>query len=109
MFSALRFTEALYLSFAVGAASMTVSKAKLFRPVRSFTRRKSKPVAELVQCPYCTSHWLSFLLTALYLPRAASPWWVLAWFVSAMAIVALSSVTCKLIDWTYSFSDDDWK
>jgi hypothetical protein len=106
----MEFAKLFYLSLAVGAMSMTISKAKLFRATRRFIARKSESVGELIECPYCIGHWLSFVLAAIYFPRVLiSRCWILDWFVSAMATVALSAVTCKLIDWTYSFSEGGLK
>jgi hypothetical protein len=94
--------QTVYLSLAVGAMSMTIAKARVFRPLRELITRRSEKLGELISCPYCTSHWVSFIFTAVYFPRIlVTRFVVLDWFVAAMAVVALSSVTCALIYHAY--------
>lgn len=80
-----------YLSLAVGAISLTISKSKVFKGLREDIGRKSSWAGGLIECPYCTSHWVSFLVAGAYLPRPFPTYKVVDWFISSMAMVTLAS------------------
>lgn len=83
--------EILILALAVAVISLTVTKSTLFEKPRQWILERSAWIGKLVTCPYCTSHWVSFVLVALYQPKIThSPWWQLDLLVSAFAIVALA-------------------
>lgn len=75
-------TELLQVSLATAAISTTTSKSKMFAWMRS---RTSGAVAELVNCPYCTSHWVAALLVSAF---PWTTWLVIQW----AAVVALTSI-----------------
>jgi hypothetical protein len=55
----------------VGAAviSLTVTKSKLFKPIREWGMSRKNPLfGELLSCPYCFAHWSALFLSILYLP-----------------------------------------
>lgn len=80
------------LALAVSSISLTVSRAKLFADLREFVKSKNVWLGKLLSCPYCTSHWVSFIITALYLPRPIHLFLLLDWFLASMMIVALSAM-----------------
>lgn len=93
----------LLLAIAVAAVSVTTSKAKVFAGVRQRIRNRSEWFGELAQCPYCTSHWLSFLATAVYQPRVVNCGYLLPdLLVSAFAMVTLAALAGGLIIRSYS-------
>jgi Protein of unknown function (DUF1360) len=86
------------LSLAVATVAMTLTKAKISQVPRDFIGSKNAWVKELVNCPYCTGHWLSFLAVIVYQPRAVhSGQPIVDVAVSAFVIVALSTFWCGLI------------
>jgi ABC-type phosphate/phosphonate transport system permease subunit len=94
------------LALAVSAASMTLTKAKLFSPIRDRIDNRSEWFGELVGCPYCMSHWLAFAATAVYQPRIVhSGTELFDYFVTALAIVALAAFSSGLIFRAFSGVD----
>jgi hypothetical protein len=105
----------LLLGAATGAISMTVSKSKFFKPLRNYLNEFSTGfnwvarvggfLGDLVSCPYCTSHWVAFLLTLAYFPKPLPHVWLpLDFLVSMMVVVALASFTAK---WIFSIYADE--
>jgi hypothetical protein len=104
------FFKLLLLSIVCGAISMTISKSKAFAPLRrAVSRSRSKLgtfLGEGLECPYCTSHWVAFILTFVYFPRPLnSGFMVVDFFVSVMMLVALASATTRMIFSAYSGMD----
>lgn len=60
----------ILLSLAVASASMAISQSVAFAPMRRAAKRHSPPLGELLSCPYCLSHWLSFLGVLWFRPIA---------------------------------------
>lgn len=98
----------IYLSIACGAISFTVSKSKFFESLRTWTKAKVPVIGEALSCPYCLSHWVALGLTAVFLPDPLRSFWVTgtltiliqhigAFVVGVMAMVALASLTCRMI------------
>lgn len=82
----------LTLSLAVAAASITVTRAAVTKPLREWVDSKGWTfVHKLLTCPYCMSHWFA-ALAALY---GSSTF--LSWLVLTFAIVALSAIITGLI------------
>jgi Protein of unknown function (DUF1360) len=81
------------LAFATAAISMTVSKTKVFRPVRNWTHAHSEWFGELIECPYCTIHWVAFAAVAVYRPVLVnSRAHLLDLFISAFVLIAVASI-----------------
>lgn len=92
------------LSIACGAVSMTISKAKIFLPLRDWISQRNAWAGEGISCPYCTSHWVAFILMMFYFPHPLHCGFIIVDFlVSLMVVVALASLTARLI--LYSYSD----
>ncbi len=84
------------LVFAVATVAYTVTSTRIFRAPRSWIVRQSWDaergengyLGELVSCPYCFSHWVSFVLAGVYgLNLVHSGIGILDWFVSSLALV----------------------
>jgi len=75
----------IILSFATAAISMTVSKAKVSAPVRSWVASKSVWLGKMLDCPYCVSHWIALGLFLIN-PVPFNP------FISIFAIIALATI-----------------
>lgn len=93
----------LVLSMAVAAVSVTLTKSGIFEKPRSWIDAKNAFLGDLVHCPYCTSHWLSFLTVALYQPTFVSSGYVVAdYAISAFAMIMLASYLGGVIIRAYS-------
>jgi Protein of unknown function (DUF1360) len=90
----------LYLSVAVGTISRTISRSKIFREVRWAITRRNHYLGSLVECPYCVSHWVSFFVAFVAPPIISNLFF--DWFLAAMVLTGLSTVTVRYIDETYS-------
>lgn len=112
------FFKLLLLSLACGSISMTISKSKFFQPLRARLKsrgtKRATFIGEGLSCPYCVSHWTAYILMLIYFPRPLSYGIVFLHpsakilmasvdlFVGTMIIVALSSVTARVIFSAYS-------
>lgn len=86
------------LALAVASISHTLARGKVFEPSREWVWLKSERLGELVGCPYCTSHWVSFLLVAIYHPILVdSGLRIIDHFISAMVLVMLAAAISKLV------------
>lgn len=98
-------TQILFLSLAVSAISMTLTRSAIFSTPREWILKRNEFLGRLLSCPYCTNHWLSAAAVAVYQPRPVSSETPgLDWVVSAFALVALSSFSAGLIHRAFAFS-----
>lgn len=51
----------IIVSLAVASISWTITKSLIFLFLRSFFCKRSKFLGNLFSCPYCLSHWVSFI------------------------------------------------
>ena len=100
----LAYRELGALAFAIGAVSLTITKADLFAWFRDWLdRRARKPrsllrhpfgwLSTLFDCPYCMAHWITFVVMFVYKPLLISTgreWPDL--IVTYFALVALGSL-----------------
>lgn len=89
---ALAVLQTVLLGFVVAAISMTLSKATLF----GWLQKR----AAVFRCPYCTSHWVSFVVSAIARPQfqlGTGP--LIDWFLWSMVLVGLAPRICW---WIYS-------
>jgi hypothetical protein len=97
------FFQLVLLSIACGAISMTVSKSKVFLPVRRWIKSWSVFLGEGLACPYCTSHWVAFILMLIYFPRVLhSGVTVIDFCVETMVVVAMASMTAWVVYSAYA-------
>lgn len=86
------------LAMAVAAMSVTISLSKVFKNLRDNISSRNAWLGELVSCPYCFSHWLSFLAVLVYRPQVlegGAPF--LNLFLTAFVLVCLASLFGGLI------------
>lgn len=73
MASSFEYLESLWncvvLALVVSGTSYTITMTDIFEPLRTFFARKSKWLGKLFSCFHCLSHWITFLLVALYRPQ----------------------------------------
>jgi hypothetical protein len=80
------------------AISVTITRASVFEPLRVWVGQNSKWLGKLISCPYCLSHWVSFLMVAIYQPVVIqSSLRLVDLLSSAFAIVALTSPISWLV------------
>ena len=87
---------------AAASISMTLTKAKVFSPLRQAVKAKSKFLGDLFSCPYCMSHWVSFLLVLVFQPRPIQVWLPVDLLLSAFIMVALAPLFAYLIYHVYN-------
>ncbi len=92
------FWHLLAVSAVVMGIAQTVSKERIFLPLRERLHGKETWLGYLVSCPYCFSHWLAFVLvplTGAYYVRIAPRWPVVSpvldWFLSSILVVVLAA------------------
>jgi hypothetical protein len=88
----------LLVSAVVMGLSHTVSKEKIFEPLRRACGGMSTWHGYLISCPYCASHWLAFVLvplTGTYLVRVVPRWGVVStvldWFLSSILVTVVAA------------------
>lgn len=111
------FVTAAMLALAVGAVAFTITSSKISAPLRTAVvrrslkrkRAKGKPgiwgwFSDLLACPFCVAHWLSFVAVGLYRPwlvkAEVAPGWVggvADYLVTCLAVVVAAMVAVRLI------------
>lgn len=61
-------TALLLLALACASISLTITRTPLFGSARGWARERSVWLGKLVTCPYCTSHWVAFVLVLATTP-----------------------------------------
>lgn len=78
--------QVFWLSVVTGSIAFTLTESKLFYSFREWVSKRSKFIGKLVNCGYCTGHWIAFALTAIYQPRLFNSWGFLDYFFTALVI-----------------------
>ena len=93
-----RVLHLLAVSGVVMGMAQTITKERIFLPVRERLGGKETWLGYLVSCPYCTSHWLAFVLVpatdACYVhasPRLGALGPVVTWFLSSILVVVVAA------------------
>ena len=91
----------LFQLFAVSAVVMgiaqTLTKERIFAPLREWLGGKETWCGYLVSCPYCASHYVAFLLvplTGTYAIQVVVGGWVgtvLSWFLSSILVTVIAA------------------
>jgi hypothetical protein len=89
----------IYLSLVTASISFTVTETKLFLPLREWIKKHSSFSGELLTCGCCFGHWVAFALVAIYRPRLFHCWWLLDYFLTALAIAWLAGFQWILMCW----------
>ncbi|HZJ53178.1 MAG TPA: DUF1360 domain-containing protein [Myxococcaceae bacterium] len=86
------------LSAVVMGIAQTVTKERLFEPLRNRLGGRDSWLGYLVSCPYCVSHWVAFVLvplTGIYGVRVQVRWGLVStlldWFLSSMLVVVIAA------------------
>lgn len=59
-------TTLLLLALAVSSASFTISTTSIFKGFREKVSSYHHKLEELIHCPWCLSHWITFLLLIMH-------------------------------------------
>lgn len=94
------YSRLFIVALVVMCMSHTLSKERIFESLRARLGGRDTWLGYLVCCPYCNSHWLAFVmvpLTDTYVVPiaagvAATPRWLLSWFLSSIAVAAVAAV-----------------
>lgn len=89
--------QLVIVSLAVATVSLTMTRAIISKPLRTWLKSKNKWLGELFSCPYCFSHWVSFGAILVVRPTLTSTWYPVDLLISALAVTALASMWCGLI------------
>lgn len=88
----------LFLALPVASISLTTSRAKVFAGFRTWAAERSAWFGKLVECTYCTSHWVAFLAVAFYQPNVMNSGVLFVdLMASAFAVVALAAPMAGLM------------
>ncbi len=92
------FLKFLLVSAITMGISHTVSREKVFEPLRNALGGFATWRGYLVSCPYCFSHWVAFLLvplTGAYAIHIPYRWPVISpivdWFLSSIAVTVMAA------------------
>ena len=100
------FLICIIIALAVSPISFTITKTKIFKPIRSWAFSKNKFLGELLECPYCSSHWISLLFCIIIVPQPIkSAFIIMNIIISTFVVVFFSSVFNFVIWWSYERMD----
>ncbi|MCK5104880.1 MAG: DUF1360 domain-containing protein [Cyclobacteriaceae bacterium] len=91
--------QIIWLSIIAASVAFTITETKLFLPFREWVGNRSTFFGKLVHCGYCTGHWIAFILVAVYRPRILEYFWLLDYFLTALAIAWLAAFQWILMSW----------
>ncbi len=84
------------LALADWLIATTISRARVFRPMRAAIKRRSDYLGEGISCQYCISHWVGFILTGIYRPRLLiSGFWPVDVIVSGFIVISLGALIAR--------------
>lgn len=91
-------SRVLALSLVVMGMAHTITRERIFAPLRARAGGGETWLGYLLSCPYCASHWLAFLLvplTGVYgidvAPRWGAASSVLRWLLSSVLVAVLAA------------------
>lgn len=100
--------ELVFLALAVASVTITLTRSTLFEPLRAWVDNRSELLGELIYCPYCTSHYISFVAVLLFQPVVAtSGVHVFDLIASAFAMITFSALFCGLILKSFEVTEED--
>lgn len=79
------------LAIAIAAASITLTRARIFKPARDWVQPRNFLFFKLISCPYCLSHWFSGYL-ATYVVFGVTDLWFVDWLITTFALVGMSAL-----------------
>jgi len=92
----------LVLGIATGAISLVLTKSTVFDFAHDWLERKAPFLGEMLNCPWCTSHWVALFFVLVYRPRLLNVFAPVDYLVSVMVLVAVASVVARTIYSAYA-------
>lgn len=89
--------QIIALALATAAISVTISKAVIFASLREWIEEHNSWFGELINCHYCTSHWVAMAFVAMYRPVFIQLWIGIDLIVSLFCVVAISAIVSGVI------------
>lgn len=86
----------------VAVITLTISRSKLFRPLRRTLRARVPVLGTLASCPYCLSHWIGWGVAVVFQPQGA--FWMGFVLVALAAPVMAGVMQCIIL---IGKADDD--
>ena len=102
----------LVLGIATGAISLVITKASIFNPMHDWLEKHIPFLGALLDCPWCTSHWIALFFTLAYRPllldwTGRPAWQMESWFgwfmipvdylVTISVMVTIAMFTARMI------------
>lgn len=92
----------------ISVVTTTLSKGKIFKKFRVFLKNEFKEgtlgyhLGELLHCPYCLAHWVSFIITPWYMYKNYEYYeyfhsFLFDFIIISFALVAISSLPTFLL------------
>ena len=102
------YSKLLILSLATSVIAVTLSKTKVFKPMRHWIWQRNTWSYNLISCTYCLTHWVAFTLVSIYPLNLMGKYQVIDYFVSSFAVVAIAAVIGGIIKYLNPNPPDDF-
>lgn len=93
--------QIVVLGVATGAISMVLTKSTVLNFMHDWLEAKIPFLGEMLNCPWCTSHWVALFFVLVYRPQLINGWYPVDYLVSLFVIVVISAVTARIIHSAY--------
>src|SRR5580658_4696274 len=87
----------LWLGIATGAISLVLTKSTVFNFLHDWLEAKLPFLGEMLNCPWCTSHWVALFFTLIYHPLLTNVFAPVDYLVTIMVMVVIAAVTARII------------
>ena len=91
--------EIIYLSLVTASISYTVTETRLFMPLREWIKKRNSFLGKILFCGYCFGFWIALALVVIIHPRLFELWWLLDYFLTALAVAWLSGFQWAAMCW----------
>ena len=91
--------QIILLSMVTASVAFSLSETAVFASLRERMKAWNVWLGKLPSCGYCLGHWVAFGLVAIYRPRLFQAWWLLDYFLTALAIAWLAGFQWIVLCW----------
>lgn len=81
----------ILLSMVTASISFTISESYLFSSIREYIKDRNEILGHLFSCGYCLSHWVAFILVAIYQYKIFNGFFIIDYFLTALIISWISA------------------
>lgn len=92
-------SQVVLLSLVTASVALILSETAVFAGMRERAKTWNPWLGKLASCGYCLGHWVAFGLVAIYRPRLFQAWWLLDYFLTALAIAWLAAFQWAALCW----------